>query len=388
MSGEETPPAISVPAASAPADLSPRVDSEEAPPATAPARLGRLDKALIGSVVARGRSNGIVAAFLILFAVLAFSSSAFTTKVNLLNILDQQASTIIIAAAATLVLVAGNIDLSMGAVYILAGVVAAQLAQSISPTVAILAGIGVGLGIGAVNGIIVTYFRINSLIATLAMSFVIAGLGSLVTGGNLIVLTNHPGFGDLAGTVFLGVKTSIWITLAVVVAIGALLARSIIGHYMYAIGGNANASRLAGVPVRLVQLLTFVLLGGAAALGGVVDDSRVLSAQASSSFGETLTFTVIAGVVIGGTSILGGEGSVWRTVVGVLFIALIGNGYALLGLDPLYQQITLGALMLAAVALDALARQRGGSRRAAAPVVQHDGAMQPSPRHAPSQHRR
>jgi ribose transport system permease protein len=360
MSSEETPPAASVPAASAPADTSPRVDTEEASLAPARAARGRLDKALISSVIARSRSSGIVIAFVILFAVLAFSSSAFATKTNLLDILDQQASTIIIAAAATLVLVAGNIDLSMGAIYILAGVVAAQLAQTMSSTLAILLGIGVGLAVGAVNGIIVTYFRINSLIATLAMSFVVAGLGSLVTGGNLIILLNHPGFGDLAETTILGVKTSIWIALAVVIAMSALLARSVIGHYMYAVGGNSGAARLAGVPVRLVQLLTFVLLGGAAALGGVVDDARVLSAQASSSFGETITFTVIAGVVIGGTSILGGEGSVWRTVVGVLFIALIGNGYALLGLDPLYEQITLGVLMLAAVALDSLARQGGG----------------------------
>ncbi len=156
-----------------------------------------------------------------------------------------------------------------------------------------------------------------------------------------------------------GVKTSIWITVVVVIAIGILLARSTIGHYMYAVGGNSSAARLSGVRVNIVQLVTFVVIGGAAGLGGVIDDARVLSTQASSTAGEALTFTVIAGVVIGGTSILGGEGAVWRSVVGVLFIALIGNGYALLGLDPLYQQITLGTLMLAAVALDAWSRRQG-----------------------------
>ena len=137
-----------------------------------------------------------------------------------------------------------------------------------------------------------------------------------------------------------------------VVAIGLLLACSTAGRYMYAAGGNAQAARLAGIRVNRVRILAFVLSGGAAGLAGVIDTSRVLSAQASS--GDTgLAFTVLAGIVVGGTSILGGVGAVWRTVVGVLFIALIGNGYILLGLDPLYEQITMGVILLAAVGLDA-----------------------------------
>ena len=107
-----------------------------------------------------------------------------------------------------------------------------------------------------------------------------------------------------------------------------------------------------------MPLVSFTLSGGAAALAGVIDSSRVLSAQSTSD--NTLTFTVLAGIVVGGTSILGGEGAVWRTVVGVLFIALIGNGYDLLGLDPLYEQITLGVIMLLAVGLDAWSRGRSG----------------------------
>ncbi len=125
---------------------------------------------------------------------------------------------------------------------------------------------------------------------------------------------------------------------------------------MYAAGGNAEAARLAGVQVGAVRVLTFVLSGTAAGLAGVIDASRVLSASASSE-DTTLAFTVLAGIVVGGTSILGGEGAVWRSVVGVLFIALIGNGYILLGLDPLYEQITLGVLLLAAVGLDSWARR-------------------------------
>jgi ribose transport system permease protein len=143
---------------------------------------------------------------------------------------------------------------------------------------------------------------------------------------------------------------------ATVVVTGLVLSSTAAGRYMYAAGGNAEAARLAGVRVNGVRVLTFVVSGGAAGLAGVIDTSRVLSAQAST--GDTaLAFTVLAGIVVGGTSILGGEGAMWRTVVGVLFIALIGNGYILLGLDPLYERITMGAILLAAVALDAMTRR-------------------------------
>ena len=284
-------------------------------------------------LLTRLRRGGIVFPFIVLFIVLSVASGSFFTKVNLLDILDQQASTLIIAAAGTLVLIAGGIDLSVGATYALAGVTATQLALHVPPPLAILAGVAVGLVVGLVNGVIATFFRINSLIATLAMSFVVSGLAALVTSGNLIIAYSRPSFGDLARSSFLTVFTSTWTMVIAVAAIAIVLSRTTAGRYMYAAGSNAEAARLAGVRVQTIKLVTFVISGGAAALGGVIDASRVLSAQASN--GETtLTFTVFAGIVVGGTSILGGEGAIWRTVVGVLFIALIGNGYDLLGLNP------------------------------------------------------
>jgi ribose transport system permease protein len=304
----------------------------------------------------RLRGAGILLPFLILFAVLSLTSSSFATKTNLLNILDQQSATLIIAAAGTLVLVAGGLDLSVGATYSFAGVVSAHFALRTNPALAILIGIGAGLLVGLVNGLVTTRLRINSLITTLAMSFIVSGCASLVTKGNLLVLFDKPGFGKFARTEFLTIKTSIWLMIAAVLVIGWLLAATTAGRYMYAAGGNSEAARLAGVRVNAIRTLTFVLSGGAAGLAGVIDTSRVLSAQAGE--GDTsLAFTVLAGIVVGGTSILGGEGAVWRTVVGVLFIALIGNGYILLGLDPLYEQITMGVILLAAVGLDALSRR-------------------------------
>jgi ribose transport system permease protein len=300
------------------------------------------------------RRGGILIPFLALFLTLSLVSAPFPTKANLLNILDQQSATLIIAAAGTLVLVAGGIDLSVGAVYGFAAVTSAHFALHWSAEVAILLGIGAGLLVGLVNGLVITALRINSLIATLAMAFIINGCSGIFTGGNLLVLFDKPAFGDLARAHFLTVKTSIWLMLGAVLVIGLLLATTTAGRYMYAAGGNAEAARLAGVRVDRIRILTFTISGTAAGLAGVIDTSNVLSAQAASN--ETLTFTVLAGIVVGGTSILGGEGAVWRTVVGVLFIALIGNGYLLLALDPLYEQITLGGLMLAAVGLDALTR--------------------------------
>jgi ribose transport system permease protein len=300
------------------------------------------------------RRGGILLPFIALFITLSVWSGPFFTKTNLLNILDQQASTLIPAAAATLVLVTGGIDLSIGAVYGLAGVTAANMALHTNPAIAMAAGVLVGLAVGLVNGVITTVFRINALIATLATSYVVSGISSLATGGNIITDFTRPGFSDLARTSFLTVKTSTWVTLGVVVVLGFVLARTTLGRYMYAAGGNAEAARLAGVRVYQVRIVAFALSGAAAALGGVIDTSRVLSAE--SSAGSTLAFTVLAGIVVGGTSILGGVGAVWRSVVGVLFIALVGNGFDLLGLDPLYEQIILGVLLVLAVGLDAWTR--------------------------------
>jgi ribose transport system permease protein len=307
--------------------------------------------------LARGRLRrlGIVVPFVILFIVLSFASSGFLTKANLLNILDQQAATLVIAAAGTLVLVSGGIDLSVGAVYGLAAVVSGKLLGHVPAGFAILGGVLAGTLVGAVNGFIATVLRINALITTLAMSFVVAGIASLVTQGNLLVLSNDTSFGDFSNTSIIGVNSSTWVMVIVVVVLGLLLARTTIGRYMYASGGNAEAARIAGVRVNLTRIIAFALSGGAAAVGGIIDSSRVLSADGTNN--DQLTFTVLAGIVVGGTSILGGEGVVWRTVVGVLLIALIGNGYDLLGLNPLYEQITLGVIMILAVGLDAWSRQ-------------------------------
>jgi ribose transport system permease protein len=310
----------------------------------------------VSRLVASWRAAGIFIPFLILFIVLSIASQPFLHTTNLINILDQQASTLCIAAAGTLVLVAGGIDLSVGSTYAFAGVTAGEIGQHHSIWLAIAAALLVGLLVGFVNGVIVTVFKISPLIATLAMSYVIQGVALKVTSGNLVLTGTIPGFSTFTNTQFLRVPSAVWMTFAFVIVLGLLLSRTTFGRYVVAAGGNAEAARLAGVRVNAIKIVAFTLSGGAAALGGVLDAGRLGSILASSG-GAALSFTVLAGIVVGGTSIAGGEGSVWRTTVGVLFIALIGNGFDLFGIDPLYQPIVLGVILLIAVGLDMWTRR-------------------------------
>jgi ribose transport system permease protein len=302
------------------------------------------------------RLAGIAIPFVILFTYLSIRSGPFLTKANLLGVLDQQSAYLAVAAAGTLVLVAGGIDLSVGAIYGLSAVVSGELAAHHSPVIAIGGAILVGLGVGIINGMIVAFLKINSIIATLAMSFVIGGVALKVSGGNLIVLSQNSGFYKFANVVFFSLPSAVWIVMVFVVILSFLLAKTTFGRYVVASGGNAEAARLAGVRVNQIRIATFALSGLAAGLAGVIDTSRLLSAQATGV--PNFTFIVLAGIVVGGTSIAGGEGSVPRTTIGVLFIAMIGDGINLLNINVLYQQIILGVILLLAVSIDIWARKR------------------------------
>jgi ribose transport system permease protein len=193
---------------------------------------------LLGRV--RWRSLAIVLPFLVIFIAVSIGSPSFLKPVNLLNILDQQSSILIIAAAGTIVLITGGIDLSVGATYALSSVVAGTLAMTQGPIVAILAGLAVGALVGLVNGVVSTILKINALIATLAMSFIALGFASLVTGGNLIVLYDHPDFGVIAKAKILGVQSAIWIAIIVVVVLVARFAAAGFPPLVTASAGDAG----------------------------------------------------------------------------------------------------------------------------------------------------
>jgi ribose transport system permease protein len=313
-------------------------------PAASTSRLGAL------------RDYGIVFSFVALFIVLSAASEPFLTTTNLLNIADQWSPVGIVAVAGTVVFIAGGFDISVGAIYALAGVIAAMLTPHIGPAGGILVGMLLGVFCGFVNGLVTTAGRINPFIATLASATIIGGIATLATGGKLIIVEN-PSFANLGSGELLGVKYSIWIFAGFALVCGFLLSRTTFGRAAYAAGGNQEAARLSGVRVNIVKAITFTLSGFAAGVAGVLVASRVSTGQADTG-GFDLAFTAISAIVIGGTSIQGGAGAVWRTLLGIFLLAMIYNGFNLLGIDTRYQEIVTGAIILGAVGVDAWARRR------------------------------
>lgn len=312
------------------------------------------------------RSIAIVFPFLAVFIALSIGSPAFLGAQNIGNVLDRQSGILIVAAASTLVLIAGGIDLSIGATYmftaVICGTVIVKVGGIAGAGLGIAAGILAGLLIGVANGLISTYLKVNPLIATLAMSFIILGATKLVSQfgkqGIGQIRVDFPEFRWLATTKPLGISLPTWIAFIIIVILAIVLWRTTFGRYIYAAGGNAEAARLAGIRVNLVRVSTFAISGTAAGVAGVIDLARTPSVPENDAIATTLTFTVLAGVVVGGTSILGGEGAIWRTVLGILFIAMLYNGFTLLRIDPLFQGIALGVMILLAVGFDAWSRLR------------------------------
>jgi ribose transport system permease protein len=292
-----------------------------------------------------------------LFIGLAITTPNFLTGPNMRNILDQQSLVLIAASLATITLISGGFDISQGAVYVAAPLVALTVEnQTGSIILAVIAGCGFGLVAGAVNGGVVTLGKINSFIATLATSFVIFGIGFIVSDRSVMRPLDRDAIAVLARSDIFGITSATLIAIIVVIASWFLLSRTSFGRYVYAVGGNADAARLAGVRVRWVIAATFMLSGLAAGLAGVLRASRTMSATPSDDF--SFVFTVIAAIVVGGTSIAGGEGSIWRTVLGAFFIAFMVNGFNLHQVDPIFQRIVQGTVILAAVAVDSWSRSR------------------------------
>jgi len=324
-------------------------------------RLIQLDRRSISNFLL---DYGIVIAFLVFYFLLAFSTEAFFTIRNQLNILDQAHQIGLIAIAGTVVIIAGGFDLSTGAIFAMSGVVAGLVARdwadvasigAAAPYLGWIIGILVGTLLGLLNGVLVTFLRINTFVATLSTGLVFRGLALLITQADTVRVRDRV-FSELARTNILGVRTTIYIWLGLALILTFVLIRTQFGRYVFAAGDNPEAARLSGINVNLVRTITFGISGFAAGIAGVISASKFLRAQSDN--GQGLELISIAAVVVGGTSIMGGEGAIWRTFLGVMLLRLIENGFNLVQVENFYRSIFQGLIILFAVALDALRHRR------------------------------
>lgn len=282
--------------------------------------------------------------------------SGFLAPSNLLLILSQTAPLGLVAVGMTFVIIAGGFDLSVGAVYAVAGTVAAALALSgFPPIVGFAAGVGLGVLLGAINGVLVARFNINPFIATLGTSSVYSGAILLASNSQPFAVSDDA-FRFLGSARVAGIPISVIVLVVIFLAAAVVLHLTPLGRRLFAVGGNSEASRLSGIRVRTIRGSTYVMSGFLAALAGVMAASRIGVGQGD--VGANVALDAIAVVVIGGTSLTGGEGKVWRTAVGLLILAVLNNIFFSLAVDSNWQLVTKGTIVVLAVAVDQVIRHR------------------------------
>jgi ribose transport system permease protein len=304
----------------------------------------------------------IAVAFVILVALVTIGNHAFLSPSNLANMLGQWAPAGIMAVAMTYVIIARGFDLSVSSGFSLCAIVAAATAGAGHGTAfAFAAAIAAGLAIGLFNALLVCGLSINPFIATVGAGFIFLGLDIVAT-PNASISVDEPGFDMIGSGSWYGIPYKGMILVAFLLAGGFVLAKSRYGQYLYAIGGNPEASRLSGLRVRTLTGSTYVFSGLSMGVAGMLAASQLSSAQAQME--PTIVFDVFAIVVLGGTSLAGGYGAIWRTAVGLAIIATISNGFNLLDINPFYQNIVKGTVIILAVAFEGWARRLSAARLA------------------------
>jgi ribose transport system permease protein len=295
-------------------------------------------------------------ALAIVFIGLTATTDNFFSIMNLRNILDQQAFFLIVAGFATIVIISGGFDVSLGAIYILSPIVALKIENATGSILyMVLAGAAVGILAGIINGLIIAYAKINSFITTLATSFILFGLAYILSDGSILMISDIESRSFVTTKIF-GITSATWMALFFLIISWILLERTRFGRSIFAVGGNIEAARLSGIRVNRIQIIAFTLGGFGAGLAGALNSIRTTSAQASDDF--SVIFAVIAAIVVGGTSIAGGSGAIWRSVAGIFFIAILVNGFNLNGIDPVFQRIIQGLVILLAVGADSIRSTR------------------------------
>jgi ribose transport system permease protein len=306
-------------------------------------------------------------ALIVMVVAMSLLSDKFLTIANQRNILLQISVNLCLSIGMTFIILTGGIDLSVGAMLGLAGAVAAGLLKNglvlkvfgvvlqFTPFGAIFAGVLVGLVLGWFNGFAITKFKLPPFVATLGMLSIGRGFTMLWTGG--FPVTNlGPKFGFIGAGVFFGVPMAVWISAALVAIFYFVSRRTVLGRYIYAVGGSEKATGFSGINVDRVKIWVYALGGALAAVAGLIVTARLDAADPKAGLGYELDS--IAAVVIGGTSLSGGRGSILGTVLGCLIIGVLNNGLVLLHVSPFWQLVVQGFVILAAVAADKLGARR------------------------------
>jgi ribose transport system permease protein len=311
----------------------------------------RRTTARISAVILRGMIVWLLIALIMLCRILY---PGFLERDNLFNILSQNVQVGLIALGMTFVMIAGGFDLSVGAIYAAGATIYAIEAKEVSLPLAALIALAVGLIAGLANGLIITRLRVNAFVATLGTASIFSGAAFLYSHSAPIIV-DQPNFMTLGAGRWLGIPISLYLLIAVYAVGSLILSKTVYGRSLYAVGGNPEAARLAGLRVDRLKISTYALVGALSALGGMIIASRLGIGQPD--IAGTMSLDAIAIVIIGGTSLFGGEGAVWRTAVGLLLLAVLTNIFDALALDSNFQSLIKGAIVIGAVALDAYSRR-------------------------------
>lgn len=291
----------------------------------------------------------------VLLAVTTYLYPGFWDITNLQNMLTQNVALTLASVGMTFVILAGGFDLSVGAVYASGAVLYISMDGSQPVATAVVAALVLGAVFGLMNGLLVNALRINPFVATLGTSSAFVGLMTLYAGAN-VKFTASEEYGFLGTYKWNGlIPLSVFLVAVISVVCAIVLAKTTYGRSLYAVGGNKEAARLAGIRVGAISASTFVVIGVLAALGGVFTASQLGTAQPN--FVGTITLDAIAAVIIGGTSLLGGEGAIWRTFIGIGILAIVNNLFASMALDPSLQLLFKGVIVIVAVGMDVWTRR-------------------------------
>jgi ribose/xylose/arabinose/galactoside ABC-type transport system permease subunit len=301
---------------------------------------------------------GLLLALIILCTTLAIITPKFLTLPNLMIIVTQVTINALLAFGVTFVIITGGIDLSLGSIVAVTSVITATFARADTYPLVVPLGLGllVGLAFGAFNGLVITKGKVPPFIVTLGTMTIGRGLALILSKGrpisNLSDAFNYIGGGNL-----FGIPLPIVILVIVFIICTLLLKKTIMGRYVYAVGGNELAARASGISVNRVKMFVYTLGGGLAALGGIILTSRISTGQPNVGIGFELS--AIAAAIIGGTSTSGGVGSITGTLLGALLIGVISNSLDLLNVTSYYQSVVMGLIIIGAVLLDSLNKNKG-----------------------------